>query len=124
MNALITAGIGCILCLFGWISAYNEARIVAFCIFYGFFSAGLITLPPTVIATALCPDMRQLGVRLTQQAVPAGIGLLIGNPIGGAILDRGWVGLQAYAGTTVVISIMLVVVSRMVKFGTGIMIKC
>ena len=83
-----------------------------FCLLYGFFSSGLITLPPTVVATSLCPDMRQFGTRFTQQLVPSGIGLLVGNPIAGAILTTGWIGLQVFSADAVLLCTVFAVLAR------------
>jgi MFS family permease len=94
----------CAILIFGWIGINNSAGAIIFCILYGFFSSGLITLPATVIATVLCPDIREYGVRFTMQVVPAGIGLLIGNPIAGAILKSGgWIGLQSFSAASIVV---------------------
>jgi MFS family permease len=101
--------------IFGWIGIESEAGIIVFCVLYGFFSSGLITLPATVIAKMLCPDIRQYGTRLTMQIVPAGIGLLVGNPIAGAILkDGGWIGLQAFSASCVIICALFSVATKFV----------
>lgn len=68
MNSFVVASGLCTVLLFGWMRIQSEAGIVAFCILYGFTSAGLIILPATVVAAALCPDMRQFGVRVTMQS--------------------------------------------------------
>ncbi|PVH97040.1 putative monocarboxylate transporter [Periconia macrospinosa] len=103
LRAFIMSSAACAILVFGWIRIENEAGVVIFCILYGFFSSGMITLPATVIAAVLCPDVRQYGVRFTMQCAPAGVGLLIGNPIAGAILRKGgWVGLQGFSGATVI----------------------
>ena len=82
--------------LFGWVGITSEAGIVMFYLLFGFASAGFITLPAAVIAADSCPDLRQFGVRFTMQSVPSGIGLLIGNPIAGAVLDKGWLNLRLF----------------------------
>jgi hypothetical protein len=93
--------------IFGWIGRESEGVgiIVVFCVLYIFFSSGLITLPTTVIAEMLCPDIQpQYGTRLTMQIVPAGISSLVGNPIAQSILkDKGCIGLQAFLAGCVVI---------------------
>ena len=116
VNAFTAASGSCTVLLFGWIGVRNEASVVAFCILYGFFSSGMITLPPTIIATALCPNMSQFGTRFTQQLVPSGIGLLIGNPIAAALLARGWIGLQTFAASAVLICTILTTVAHAIRF--------
>jgi MFS family permease len=110
--------------MFGWIGMESEASIIVFCILYGFFSSGLITLPATVVAVVLCPDMRQYGVRLTMQLVPSAIGLLIGNPIAGAILKNSWLGLQLFSALTIVACTLLSIFGRLAKVGPGLLTRC
>lgn len=109
--------------LFGWMGMKNEGSIIVFCVLYGFFSAGPITLAANVVANVLTPDMRQFGVRLTMQLVPSALGLLIGNPIAGAILQRGWLGLQGFAAATVTACTLLTIAARVSKVGWGVTVK-
>ncbi|KAF1978045.1 monocarboxylate transporter [Bimuria novae-zelandiae CBS 107.79] len=115
LNAFILSSGACGVLVFGWIGIESEATIMMFCLLYGFFSSGLITLPATVVTVNLCPDIRQYGVRLTMQLVPSAIGLLIGNPIAGAILKDGWLGLQVFAAATIIGCTALSIASRVAK---------
>ena len=124
MNAFATASGACAILLFGWMGIHDEASILIFCILYGFFSAGIITLPATVIAISLCPDIRQFGVRLTMQLIPSAIGLLIGSPIAGAIQDKGWLGLQGFSAATVSLCTILTLAARIAKVGWAFRGKC
>lgn len=101
----------------------TEGSIIVFCILYGFFSAGIITLSANVVASVLAPDMRQFGVRLTMQLVPSALGLLIGNPIAGAILSHEWLGLQGFAASTVSVCTLLTIAARVSKVGWGMTVK-
>jgi MFS family permease len=98
----------------------GEASILIFCVLYGFFSSGLITIPATVVAVNLCPNVRQYGVRMTLQMVPAALGLLIGNPIAGVILKNGWSGLQAFSAALIVSSAAFAMAARVAKAGFAI----
>lgn len=113
LNAYIFSSAACGALIFGWIGIESDTGIVLFCILYGFFSAGLITLPAAVIASVLCPDIKDYGSRLTMQVVPAGIGLLIGNPIAGAILkEGGWIGLQIFSAASVITCTMFALATK------------
>jgi len=103
---------------------HNEGGALVFCILYGWCSSGLITLPATVVAVVLTPDMRQYGVRLTMQLVPAAIGLLIGNPIAGAVLDNGWGALQAFSAVMVLGCTVLTIIARVFKVGWRLTRNC
>ena len=102
----------------------TQGGIIAFCVLYGFFSAGVITLPATIVAVSMCPDIRQYGVRMAMPMVPISIGLLIGNPIAGAILPHGWIYLQTFAGILVLLCTILAFASRCVQVGFDVRRKC
>jgi len=54
----------------------------------------------------------------------AGFGLLIGNPVGGAILkSSGWTGVQAFCGATVIAAAFCCIIARVSKVGTKILAK-
>ncbi|OOF92824.1 hypothetical protein ASPCADRAFT_54322 [Aspergillus carbonarius ITEM 5010] len=107
---------------FVWIGIHNTGGMIVFCILYGFFSGTFVSLPPTTIVT-LSPSLGVVGVRMGMSFVLAAIGLLIGTPIGGALLDHGWVALQAWCGACVIIAALLVLLARLTKVGTTVMVK-
>jgi hypothetical protein len=106
--------------LFGWLDVQSEGGALVFFILYGWCSSGLITLPATAIAVVLTPDMRQYGVRLTMQLVPAAIGLLIGNPTAGAVLNSGWGALKAFSAIMVLGCTALTIAARVCNVGPGL----
>ena len=54
---------------------------------------------------------------MTMQSVPAAVGLLIGNPIAGAVKDRGWVGLEVFSGCFVLAALGTAVGARVCGLG-------
>jgi hypothetical protein len=102
----------------------SEPGVIIITVLYGFFSSGLIILPATAIAVSLCPDLRQYPVRITMQMLPAGLGLLIGNPIAGAILNRGWLKLQAFSIATVLACMLCLLVVHRLKAGQAVKRQC
>ena len=52
--------------------------------------------------------------------VPIASGLLVGNPIAGAILKHGWDGLEIFCGTSVFIAVVFITAARVAKVGCGI----
>ena len=66
--------------------------------------------------------MSTVGTRLGMAMAFSSVGLLIGNPIAGAILrdGGGWIGLQAWAGTLIAVSAGCMVGARWTKFGGGL----
>ena len=83
---------------FCWIAMDSAGALIVFCILYGFFSGTFVSLPgPAVIS--LSPNLGEVGTRMGMSFAFAGFGLLVGNPVAGAILRRyGWVGAQCWCG--------------------------
>ncbi|KAL8920896.1 MAG: hypothetical protein Q9172_004313 [Xanthocarpia lactea] len=102
---------------FAWISVHSVAGIVIFSIFYGFFSGAVLALPPTVIV-ALSPDVRFAGTRIGMSFGAAGFGVLVGNPIVGAMVDipKGkFLDAQVFAAAMMIAGSSLVLSSRMLR---------
>ena len=105
-----------------------------FCVLFGFFSGACITLSPAIIVS-ITPDMSLLGTRMGMLVVPNALGVLIGNPIAGAILGNHdavlkgaagarWTGLQAFTGAIVGASVVFAVGTRVSKAGLSLRKKC
>ncbi|KAJ5690172.1 Major facilitator superfamily domain general substrate transporter [Penicillium macrosclerotiorum] len=71
---------------FAWIGIRNEPGTIVFACLYGFASGATVSLPPTILAR-LTPDMSVVGTRMGMCFAFAALGLLIGNPIAGALLN-------------------------------------
>ncbi|RDW70382.1 major facilitator superfamily protein-5 [Coleophoma crateriformis] len=100
---------------FAWIGIHNLAGIIVFCILFGFFSGSIVSLPPTALVT-LSPDLSVIGTRMGMCFSFAGLGLLIGNPIAGAILTgkSGFMGLKAFGGATVIVGFVCMAMAWLV----------
>jgi len=61
--------------------------------------------------------MGVVGMRFGMLLIPLSIGLLIGDPIAGAISASGWVGLQVFAGTVGVAAAVCALAVRATKHG-------
>jgi predicted MFS family arabinose efflux permease len=73
---------------FAWIAVHNRAGLIAIGVFWGFCSAGLVTLPAAVFP-GLCPDQRRLGTRTGMSWAISSFASLTGPPIAGALLGHG-----------------------------------
>lgn len=107
---------------FVWISISTPSGVVVFCLFYGFVSGAFVALSPPCAIT-LCPSLAVVGVRIGMLFVPISIGLLIGNPIAGALVKTNWVSLQCFCGTTLAISSIFLVATRVAKDGWALRVK-
>lgn len=121
LNVQIPFALIASLLAFCWIPIRNTPGLLVFCALYGFFSGTFVSLPGPIVYV-LSSDMSTVGTRLGMSMGFAGVGLLIGNPIAGAILrgGGGWVGLQAWAGTLIAVSAGCMMGARWTKFGGGL----
>ncbi|KAJ5433025.1 uncharacterized protein N7458_012181 [Penicillium daleae] len=86
LNTIIPVSFMAAVLAFAWIGIRNEAGTIVFAVLYGFASGAIVSLPATILAR-LTSNMSMLGTRMGMSFIFAGLGLLIGNPIAGALLD-------------------------------------
>lgn len=110
--------------VFGWIATKTRWDNITFAIFFGFFSGGIVALPPVVL-TSFTPDLSRLGTRLGMSAVLNSLGSLIGAPIGGVILHStgNYLGIQLYAGSVSMVTACLLLVLRFSLTGKKVIAK-
>lgn len=102
---------------FAWMSIKNAPGLIVFSILYGFFIGAFMTLPFSSIVR-LSPNIGVVGVRMGMGCAAVSLGLLIGTPVGGAILRHGgWTALQSFGASALVISAISVVATRVSKAG-------
>jgi predicted MFS family arabinose efflux permease len=112
-----------ILCI-SYIGVHNSAGICVLMAFYGFFSGSFVSLPPTIMVR-LSQDRRdKIGTRMGQSFAIVAVGVLIGTPIGGAILDKsGFTALWIFGGCMLFGSALLLVAARISVGGLGLRVK-
>ncbi len=110
---------------FAWLAIGSAPGLFAFSAAYGFL-AGAITTVTAVVDAALCPSLDVVRVRMGTLLLPWALGLLIGEPIAGAILasSGGWMGLQVFTGSVLSIATGLGLLVRWAKYGLRWNIKC
>ncbi|THV49896.1 hypothetical protein BGAL_0174g00130 [Botrytis galanthina] len=80
--------VAAVIVMFSWLGIHNEAGFIVFCIIWGFISGVLVTAPAAAVAhPTLSPSMSVIGTRLGMSWITAAIGILIGPPIAGALVD-------------------------------------
>lgn len=67
-----------------WIRVTTYGGLIVVALLYGFAYGGIASLPPSAIA-ALTPDLTTLGTRIGTSFAFAGLAMLVGPPIAGAI---------------------------------------
>ena len=100
------------------IAIRNEPGLIVYTVLYGFFAGAFMGLPAAGVAT-LSPDRGKIGTRLGMTLAFVGVGVLISNPVAGAILGArdDWVGLIVWCGVLLSASALSVVASRVAKVG-------
>lgn len=86
LNTIIPIGFITLILAFAWIGIDEMAGTIVFAGLYGFVSGTMVSLPSTIVAR-LTPNMNVLGTRLGMCFIFVGVGLLIGNPIAGSLLE-------------------------------------
>ena len=116
LNSLLFCCLICAILGMAWITIHTAGGIIAFCLLYGFFSGGFLSLSPTVVVS-LCLSLEVVGVRMGMLFGPCSIGFLIGNLIAGALLRISWWSLQAFCGAMLLGAACFLLVSRVAKDG-------
>ncbi|KAI9875953.1 MAG: hypothetical protein M1830_007685 [Pleopsidium flavum] len=100
----------------------NTPGVIAFSALYGFVSGPFVSLPIPVIAS-VSPDKSMLGTRLGMSFAFIGFGVLIGEPVAGAILgsSQNWVGVIIWCGVMLLASSCVISAARIAK--TGLVLK-
>lgn len=97
--------------------------IIVFLILYGFFSGSFVSLPPTILVH-LSPKRSVIGTRMGMCFAITSIGLLIGTPIAGAILDaRGFTSVWIFGGVLTIAGGCCMALGRGAKVGWSVMKK-
>ena len=71
---------------FGWMGIQSLGGIIIFAILYGFMTGGYVALPAPCI-TSITANLHEVGSRVGMCFLFAGIGMLIGSPIAGALVN-------------------------------------
>lgn len=113
----------CGIIAFCWTSVSSIGQIIVFCLFYGFFSGTFVSITGPSIAS-LSTDLSLVGTHMGMSFAAASLGLLVGNPVAGVLLDSyGWIGPAMFCGATNVLAGICVVLARVSKTGKVWVVK-
>jgi len=108
---------------YAWTSITSAGQIIVFCISYGFFGGALVAITGPAIVV-ISPDLSLVGTHVGMNFGITGLGLLIGNPVAGVLLDQhGYIGPAIWCGTCNVVGGSLILAARISKAGAGLMVK-
>ncbi|KAL6705787.1 hypothetical protein ACN47E_006425 [Coniothyrium glycines] len=98
----------------------SSAGIIVLMAFYGFFSGSFVSLPPTILVHLSTDARDKIGTRLGQSFAIVAVGLLVGTPIGGTVLDeRGFDALWTFGGCMLFGSAAFLTCARVAFKGWG-----
>lgn len=123
-NVLTPTVVATAILALAWIRIHTTSGIIILAIFYGFFSGGLVSLSSVVVAS-ITANKREMGTRMGQLSAVTSIGVLIGTPIGGAILNNTnqYLGVQLFTGCCLIASASLVACVRFICSGPKLVAK-
>ncbi|KAK4502262.1 hypothetical protein PRZ48_005687 [Zasmidium cellare] len=106
---------------FCWIAIKNEAGLIVFAVLYGAMYGVILGMAPPAALTLIKGDLKRYGSFIGMGSFVASPGVLIGNPIAGSILrgSGGFVGLQAFTGSILLLSGLLFMAARVMTVGFG-----
>lgn len=123
MNMQIPFAFSVAILAFGWIAVKSTAGVLVFSILYGFTSGAFVSLGGP-ICFSVTSDPSTVGTRLGFLTAVCGIGLLIGNPIAGAIWNNGdWLGLQIWTALLLLVSAFFQLAARIAKVGWAVELR-
>lgn len=124
LNMLIPCALVAAILVFSWIGIMNTPGLIVFAILYGFFSGTFVSLPPTALIS-LSPHLRVVGTRMGMSFAFSALGLLVGTPVSGAILNvtHRYLGPQILAGGTILVAACCLIAARLYKAGGKLLVK-
>ncbi|KAL4985864.1 MFS general substrate transporter [Aspergillus falconensis] len=119
VNMFVPTCLGLTVLSFAWVGIHNTAGLITFVVFYGILIGTFMTLPFSAVIK-LSPHLGVTGVRMGMLCIASSIGILIGAPVGGAVLHRGgWISLQVFGATALVVATIAVLACRIAKVGVS-----
>lgn len=124
-NILIPFCIISAVALYCWPLVKSEAGLFGWAALFGFFVAGFQGIFPAALTT-LTKDMSKVGTRNGQGFAVVGLGTFIGPPIAGALIQSyggGYLIAQLFAGSTVLLGSLILIIGRWSITGSIIRVR-
>lgn len=103
---------------FSWTAVHDMAALIVLIVLYGNSSGAVMSLTAACIV-AISPDKSTVGTRIGMTGAVYAFGLLIGNPIAGAILrtNAGFTGVSIFAGAMIITGLVLLSIGTIIHYG-------
>jgi MFS family permease len=125
LNTIIPCTLMCGALLIAWTAVHSTGALIVFALLYGFFSGSFVSLPPSVLV-ALSPDLSKVGTRIGMSFSVSSLGVLIGSPVGGALLNLHtghYVRMQVFCAVAMLFACAMLIMARVAKSGLVVMVK-
>lgn len=124
LNMFIPITFCCFILGFSWVAIETETGTIAFAVLYGFFSGGIVSLPPAVVAS-MTSNPALIGTRMGMSVGFVSFAVLIGGPIAGVILreKQDWLGLQVFVGALMAGATVIFAVARLMRTGLKLVVR-
>ncbi|KAK6065240.1 major facilitator superfamily transporter [Seiridium cupressi] len=121
IHVQIAVAIASVVLTLSLLVVHSSAGLIVFSVLYGFMNGAFMGLPAAGVMS-LSSDKSKIGTRLGMTLTLLGFGMLVSNPIAGAILGRdgNWVGLIVWCGSLLAASSISLIVSRILKLGLAL----
>jgi predicted MFS family arabinose efflux permease len=122
LNTLVICSLICSALAFSWIAIHDLAGLLIFAVLYGIFQGTLVSLPSATVPS-LSPDLKRIGAHMGMSLSFAGLGLLLGSPIAGVLLNletENFLHAQVFCGVIVLISGFSYAAARIAKVGVSL----
>ncbi len=110
-NLLSIAGVVSAIIAFCWTTATSAAGLVVWCLAYGFTCGACLSLQLQCAAAMSTPETHGTVIGLAFGFVS--IAGLVGQPIAGALVPKGWLALSIYSGSSLMAGSVFVILSRL-----------
>lgn len=125
LNTIIPCTLICGVLTLAWTAVHSTGALLAFALLYGFFSGSFVSLPPSTLVS-LSPDLSKVGTRIGMSFSVSSLGVLVGSPVGGALLNLQtghYVRMQVFCAVTMLSACAMLVVARVTKTGLVLLVK-
>ncbi|ANB13716.1 Mch5p [Sugiyamaella lignohabitans] len=126
LNMLLPCTVACAILAYCWDFISVKGGVIAFSVLFGFFSGTFVSLPPACIAS-MTAEMNMLGTRMGMAFFLCGFGILIGSPIGGALVTRddgAFLYAAMFCAACMTLSSVFMFMTRVALSGPKVMVKC
>ncbi|KFY51266.1 hypothetical protein V497_09283 [Pseudogymnoascus sp. VKM F-4516 (FW-969)] len=118
VNVIVFCTFASAVLAFGWMGIHNLGGVVVFAVLYGITSGGVVNLSASALMT-FSPSMALIGTRMGMAFALAGVCVLVGTPIAGAILGdftrTRWLAAIGYSAGGLILGTAFMIVARFTK---------